>query len=75
MVKFINNCAKIGARTMKMYKNKKEGPYTGALQLKTKIDEFSQLMPLILKLRHPGIRTRHWEMIAKDIGFRGKIVT
>src|SRR5690349_15418630 len=27
-------------------------------------------MPILTKLRHPGVRTRHWEIISKDISFK-----
>ena len=37
--------------------------------LSQQIDSFKEKCPLILKLRHPGIKTKHWEMISKLAGF------
>lgn len=40
------------------------------MQLKQRVDAFKIMVPLISKLRHPGIRSRHWEMIASELNFR-----
>ncbi|EAY14656.1 Dynein heavy chain family protein [Trichomonas vaginalis G3] len=37
--------------------------------LSQQIDEFKKHVPLIMKLRHPGIKTKHWEEISKVVGF------
>ena len=37
--------------------------------LSEQIDKFKQDMPLISKLRHPGIKTKHWEKISEIVGF------
>ncbi|KAK8861158.1 hypothetical protein M9Y10_012853 [Tritrichomonas musculus] len=37
--------------------------------LNEQIDSFKQDLPLISKLRHPGIKTQHWEKISKIVGF------
>ena len=36
------------------------------------IDSFKQHIPLISKLRHPGIKTKHWEKISEIVGFKVK---
>jgi hypothetical protein len=72
MAKVTVNSGRTATKLSKLLKNKKEGPYNVAVQLKQKIDEFKGVMPFVTKLRHPGIRTRHWEMIAKDVGFKRK---
>ena len=38
--------------------------------LNSQIDQFKQRMPLLTKLRHPGIKTKHWEMISNVVGFQ-----
>ncbi|OHT13633.1 Dynein heavy chain family protein [Tritrichomonas foetus] len=37
--------------------------------LSEQIDLFKEKCPLIVKLRHPGIKTMHWEMISEIVGF------
>ncbi|KAK8860630.1 hypothetical protein M9Y10_012295 [Tritrichomonas musculus] len=34
------------------------------------IDLFKQKVPLLMKLRHPGIKTKHWEEISEVAGFQ-----
>ncbi|OHT09102.1 Dynein heavy chain family protein [Tritrichomonas foetus] len=34
------------------------------------IDKFKHHLPLISKLRHPGIKTKHWEKISEIVGFK-----
>eukprot|EP00727_Mastigamoeba_balamuthi_P002571 m51a1_g12310 putative dynein heavy chain family protein (4480) ;mRNA; f:383974-398640 len=48
----------------------KDNALAAATSLKQKIENFRALMPLITKLRHPGIRQRHWEVIAQEVGFK-----
>jgi len=38
--------------------------------LSEQIDKFKQNIPLISRLRHPGIKTKHWEKISEIVGFR-----
>ncbi|PRP87942.1 putative dynein heavy chain [Planoprotostelium fungivorum] len=70
MSKFLTDSSRVAVRSIKLFKNKKEGPFHVATQMKNRIDEFKIVMSMITKLRHPGIRTRHWEMIAKDVNFK-----
>jgi hypothetical protein len=49
-------------------------PYTVLLDkvltpLQQVIDKFKQPMPLVSKLRHPGVKTKHWEQISELVGF------
>jgi len=37
--------------------------------LSDQIDKFKQHIPLVSKLRHPGIKTKHWEKISEIVGF------
>ncbi|OHT14597.1 Dynein heavy chain family protein [Tritrichomonas foetus] len=37
--------------------------------LSTQIEAFKKHVPLIMKLRHPGIKTKHWEQISEVVGF------
>ena len=34
------------------------------------IEKFKHHLPLVAKLRHPGIKTKHWEMISEIVGFK-----
>ncbi|KAK8866475.1 hypothetical protein M9Y10_009438 [Tritrichomonas musculus] len=38
----------------------------------SQVETFSQHMPLLIKLRHPGIKTQHWEKISDVVGFTVK---
>ena len=40
------------------------------LPLAEDIEKFKQRMPLITKLRHPGIKTVHWEKISQIVGLK-----
>ncbi|EAY20056.1 Dynein heavy chain family protein [Trichomonas vaginalis G3] len=40
------------------------------LPLTEQIEKFKQHIPLISRLRHPGIKTKHWEKISEIVGFR-----
>jgi MoxR-like ATPase len=61
-----------GKRITKL--RKELAPYPALIEkvlkpLSEQIDRFNQDMPLVTKLRHPGIKTKHWEMISKIVGF------
>ncbi|EFC47930.1 hypothetical protein NAEGRDRAFT_78559 [Naegleria gruberi] len=36
--------------------------------IKKKVEEFTPYIPLVLALRNPGMRQRHWQSISNDIG-------
>lgn len=40
-----------------------------AMEVKEKIENFKPYIPLIQGLRNPGMRSRHWEQLSKDLGF------
>jgi hypothetical protein len=37
--------------------------------LTAQIDQFKKRLPLLTRLRHPGIKTKHWELISDVVGF------
>ncbi|KAL0210647.1 hypothetical protein RCL1_005083 [Eukaryota sp. TZLM3-RCL] len=43
-----------------------------ALKIKEDMEEFTPHVPLIVAMRNPGIRDRHWEEISQSIGFNLK---
>ena len=38
--------------------------------LSSQLDGFKKHIPLIARLRHPGIKTKHWEKISEIVGFQ-----
>lgn len=40
-----------------------------AMEVKEKIENFKPYIPLIQGLRNPGMRSRHWEQLSKELGF------
>ncbi|CAH3196981.1 unnamed protein product, partial [Porites evermanni] len=40
-----------------------------AMEVKLKIENFKPYIPLIQGLRNPGMRSRHWEQLSKELGF------
>ncbi|KAH3766505.1 axonemal inner arm dynein heavy chain 3 [Pelomyxa schiedti] len=69
MSKLLAICSQIAIRLLKQFKGKKESLHGVTAQYKQKIDAFKVKMPLLLKLRHQGVRQRHWEAIAQELGF------
>ena len=63
---YISACNKIVSKAMKQVAHS-PGPLAVANVLKKKVDDMKKNVALITKLRHPGVRTRHWEMILKRI--------
>ena len=39
------------------------------MPLSAQIDKFKLSLPLITKLRHPGINSKHWKLISEIVGF------
>ena len=37
--------------------------------MRTQIEEFRPFIPLIQGLRNPGMRSRHWDLLSKELGF------
>ena len=38
-------------------------------QVRVKLEDFQQHIPLITAMRNPGLRDRHWERITNAVGF------
>eukprot|EP00002_Diphylleia_rotans_P012132 TRINITY_DN2375_c0_g1_i1.p1 TRINITY_DN2375_c0_g1~~TRINITY_DN2375_c0_g1_i1.p1 ORF type:complete len:4335 (+),score=913.34 TRINITY_DN2375_c0_g1_i1:198-13202(+) len=70
MDKYLNNNGRIVRKLIRQFKTRKENcALRVANQLKNLMDDFKQHMPLISKLRHPGVKVRHWEALATKLGF------
>ena len=46
-----------------------DGPLGVAEQIKTKVAQFQEYLPLVVALRNPGMRKRHWERLSAGCGF------
>lgn len=56
--------------TMKVYRQLKQGgPSSVADKVKERVEEFQANLPLIVALRNPGMRRRHWERLGATVGF------
>lgn len=40
-----------------------------AQKIKGWIEDFKPFIPLIQGLRNPGMRSRHWDILSKELGF------
>lgn len=45
-----------------------EGVQNVAIEVRTQIEEFKPLIPLIQSLRNPGMRQRHWDEFGQETG-------
>ena len=43
--------------------------YLVSLQVKNRVEEFKEHLPLVQTLFNPGMRERHWEQISDIVGF------
>ncbi|XP_063786085.1 dynein axonemal heavy chain 3-like [Pseudophryne corroboree] len=55
--------------TKAFYHPKLHGPLKVATAIKTKLEKFKINMPLVTALCTPGIKTRHWNLMSKKVGF------
>jgi dynein heavy chain len=46
-----------------------------AEKIKTELDEFKPYVPLVVGLRNPGMRDRHWEQVTEMVGKEGVVVS
>ncbi|KAL9652089.1 hypothetical protein ABK040_015890 [Willaertia magna] len=63
----VKNAEKTMVKCMKHFKDSPEIKKI-AETIRKKVEEFSPNLPLLLALRNPGMRERHWTSISKDIG-------
>eukprot|EP00002_Diphylleia_rotans_P006932 TRINITY_DN1638_c0_g1_i1.p1 TRINITY_DN1638_c0_g1~~TRINITY_DN1638_c0_g1_i1.p1 ORF type:complete len:4126 (-),score=976.49 TRINITY_DN1638_c0_g1_i1:597-12974(-) len=68
--KNVNNAWKTMFKCVKLFKDKEStGSYNIAAKIKAEMDDFKPHVPLIVALRNPGMRARHWEKLSQDVGF------
>ncbi|KAH6567387.1 hypothetical protein BASA60_009078 [Batrachochytrium salamandrivorans] len=53
-------------KCMKYFKNS-PGCLAVATQVKEEVEEFKPYLPLILALRNPGMRDRHWDQLSEEL--------
>ncbi|CUG87383.1 dynein heavy chain, putative [Bodo saltans] len=64
----VNNAAKTMTQLAKVFKDK------GAMlkiveEMKGAVDKFKPLVPVVMSLRHPGMKERHWQGLSSKLGF------
>ncbi|XP_053933024.1 dynein axonemal heavy chain 1 [Cuculus canorus] len=70
--KNVNDSFKTMQRCVKQFKDS-PACQSVAMEFRDKIEEFRPYIPLIQGLHNPGMRSRHWEMLSKDINIDIKL--
>ncbi|KNC52665.1 dynein heavy chain domain-containing protein [Thecamonas trahens ATCC 50062] len=68
MEKFILKTYKTNSKVLRQLRGQHIAGATAATALKEAIETFRAHMPIIKKLRHPGIRRRHWAQLNEKTG-------
>lgn len=68
MQTYLSDCTKTTNRALKALRVRGGNTLDVANNLKNNLGDFKNKMPLVLKLRHPGIRRRHWEQLSAETG-------
>jgi dynein heavy chain len=69
MLQAVAASRRVVAALLKKFRGAKENAFNVASRLRDKIEEFRAVMPLVSKLRHPGVRRRHWEAFSAELHF------
>ena len=69
--KEVNDSTKTMIKTAKQFsmRDNCEGCVEICEKYKKEMEDFKPLLPMILALRNPGMRDRHWEQLSEEIGF------
>eukprot|EP00002_Diphylleia_rotans_P035998 TRINITY_DN7896_c0_g1_i2.p1 TRINITY_DN7896_c0_g1~~TRINITY_DN7896_c0_g1_i2.p1 ORF type:complete len:4263 (-),score=670.67 TRINITY_DN7896_c0_g1_i2:89-12877(-) len=65
---FSENMKKLRKLLRTFTTRKEASALTVALDLQQRFDDFKKYIPFVTKLRHPGMKTRHWETLSTMIG-------
>eukprot|EP00960_Hanusia_phi_P037726 753088-Hanusia_phi.AAC.3 len=63
------NSFRVILKSIKFFEGKLPELLDSAHNLKTQIDSFKELIPLVQALRQPGMRDRHWQNLTELLGF------
>ena len=66
----IDKWARSTSKVMKQISG--EAPAQVAQRMKEKVAQFEAHLPLIVALRNPGLRDRHWDRMSEEVGFKVK---
>ena len=69
--KGFTNAVRAMAKAGKTFKGQPVGAI--AVGAKEEMEAFRPLLPVVVALRNPGMRDRHWEALSSDLGFEVKV--
>ncbi|XP_060531534.1 dynein axonemal heavy chain 1-like [Cylas formicarius] len=65
----VSDMYKIAVRLIRIFSDI-EAVQNVAIEIRNQIDNFKPLIPLLMSLRNPGMRQRHWDKISEETGIQ-----